>query len=60
MKSTAQIASMLMFVIITQAIVIWVLDENSIEPVYRNNTIKGFFRAFLDSYKLAIGDFEPV
>ena len=31
-KGTAQIASMLFFVVVTQAILFRILDENSIEP----------------------------
>lgn len=59
-KSTAQIASMLGFVIITQAVLLYILDENSHEPVYRDNGIAGFIKSLLDSYALAVGDFEPV
>ena len=59
-KSTAQIASMLGFVIITQAVLLYILDENSYKPVYRGNGIAGFIKSLLDSYALAVGDFEPV
>ena len=61
-KSTSQIASMLLFVIFVQAELFWVLDENSKVPSYRSggNELLGFLTALMDSYKLAVGDFEPV
>ena len=51
---------MLFFVIITQALLLYILDDNSEEPVYRVNGYKGFVKSVLASYALAVGDFEPV
>ena len=50
---------MLFFVIITQALLLYILDHVSFEPHYRN-TFRGFMKSVLDSYALAVGDFEPV
>lgn len=53
---------MLFFIIFVQAELFWVLDENSIDPSYRSKgrDLSGFFTALIDSYKLAVGDFEPI
>ena len=59
-KSIAQIGSMLLFVVCVQAELFWVLEKNSKVPTYSSKPFNGIFYAFLDSYQMAIGDFEPV
>ena len=51
---------MLFFVIVTQALLLYILDANSDQFVYRDKGVRGFFKAMLDSYALSVGDFEPV
>ena len=51
---------MFFFVVFSQALLFRILDENSIEPVYRDKGFQGFMKAILDSYVLSIGDFEPI
>ena len=59
-KTSAQIASMLIFVIVAQGILFYILDRNSEEAVYTDKGFKGFLMVIMDSYKLAVGDFEPI
>ena len=51
---------MLIFVIVAQGILFYILDRNSEEQVYTEKGFKGFMMVIMDSYKLAVGDFEPV
>lgn len=59
-KSTAQIASMLFFIILSEALLFHILDDNSFEPQYEGRGFSGFAKTVLDSYSLAVGDFEPI
>lgn len=57
--SITAISFMLAFVIYVQAELFWILEKGNPEPFYRTTTF-GFFRAMLDSYKMAVGDFGPI
>lgn len=48
---------MLLFVVLAQAFLFFILDKNSIEPQYNSNGFKGFIAVIMDSYSLSIGDF---
>ena len=49
------LASMLAFIVITQSLLFWTLDQNADESHYQG--FKGFFGCLVDSYRLALGDF---
>ena len=48
---------MLLFVILAQAFLFFILDKNSEKPKYNGNGFKGFIAVIMDSYSLSIGDF---
>jgi len=50
------LASMLGFIVAAQTLLFWTLDQNSNEPAYFG--WDGLGRCAVDSYRLAIGDFE--
>ena len=50
------LGAFLLFFVITQTILFWILDQNSNEPKYEG--VDGFANCFVDSYRLALGDFE--
>ena len=50
------LGTMLGFVVLTQTFLFWVLDKNSSNPHYEG--FKGFHDCLIDSYRLALGDFE--
>ena len=50
------LGAMLGFIVVAQALLFWILDENSHEPAYLGPS--GFFMCFIDSYRLSLGDFE--
>ena len=49
---------MLGFIVITQTLLFWVLDQNSTQSDY--DGFAGFGRCLINSYRLALGDFEIV
>lgn len=50
------LASMLAFIVLAQTMLFWILDQNSSEPAYSG--WEGFGNCMIDSYRLALGDFE--
>ena len=50
------LGAMLGFIVVAQALLFWVLDLNSYERVYVGS--HGFLQILVDSYRLALGDFE--
>lgn len=52
------LGSMLAFIVLAQALLFWILDQNSSEMAYEGWS--GFFLCVIDSYRLAVGDFEIV
>ena len=53
---TVPLASVLGIIIIAQTVLFWLLDHNSLERNYVG--LSGFANCFVDSYRLALGDFE--
>ena len=50
------IGAILGIIVIVWALLFWILDQNSSDPAYAD--ITGFGNALIDSYRLALGDFE--
>lgn len=50
------LAAMLAFIVINQTIIFWILDQNSNKAKYAG--LSGFGLCLVDSYRLALGDFE--
>ena len=50
------LGTMLAFIVMAQTLLFWILDMNSNEPTYEG--MDGFGRCMIDSYRLALGDFE--
>lgn len=50
------LGAMLAFIIVSQTVLFWILDQNSIEAKYEGMT--GFGNVLIDSYRLSLGDFE--
>ena len=50
------LGAMLGFIVVAQALLFWILDFNSYERVYVG--AYGLVLIFVDSYRLALGDFE--
>ena len=50
------LAAMLAFIVINQTIIFWILDQNSNEAKYAG--LSGFGLCLVDSYRLALGDFD--
>lgn len=55
---SAPLAAMLAFIVIAQALLFFILDQNSEEKAYEGWT--GFMNCAIHSYLLAIGDFEGI
>lgn len=56
MYEALPIGLMLAMIVVTQTVLFWILDQNSDEPKY--TSMSGFFNCLIDSYRLALGDFE--
>ena len=50
------LGAMLGFIVLAQTLLFWVLDQNSNEPAYAG--VAGFGNCLINSYRLALGDFE--
>ena len=50
------LATMLSLIVLAQTLLFWILDMNTIEPNYPG--VVGFGNCLIDSYRLALGDFE--
>lgn len=50
------LGTMLGFIVLAQTLLFWILDQNTIEPNYAG--FAGFGNCLIDSYRLALGDFE--
>ena len=57
-SDTLPLASMLAFIILSQTVIFWLLDRNSQDPKY--DSVSGFASCFVDSYMLALGDFQTI
>ena len=58
-QDSAQILFMLLLIVFFQMFMLWVLDANSDQPAYGEGS-SGFWPAFIDSYRMSVGDFEVV
>lgn len=58
MKDSAPLAAMFGFLVVAQALLYWILDQNSKEQSYLG--IYGFIESVLDSFRLSIGDSENI
>ena len=57
-EDAAPLGAMLGCIVLTQAVLFWVLDQNSDEAEY--DGLSGFGNCLINSYRLALGDFEIV
>ena len=57
-KASIQIGTLLFFIVITMAMLIQILDANSFNRTYVG--VDGFVKAWVDSYKFSLGDFEAI
>ena len=58
-KDSSQILLTLLIVVFFQMFTLWVLDANSDDPAYGVG-VDGFWPAFIDSYRMSVGDFEVI